>query len=75
MAAGSNKNLVSARLPKELAAAIHGHLRLPSSSPIRRSLRRRGLKLTREGLMNWLIDPERAAMLIDEVNGGQHADS
>ena len=69
----ANRNRISARLEARLAEAVKRAKQLPSGSPIRRRLRERGLLCCESDVIKWLLDEERAQMLIDEVLGEEVA--
>jgi hypothetical protein len=72
MVAASNRSKIDARLTnRKLAEAIRNVGRLPMDSVVRRRLEQRGLPCNMNGIIHWLFDDERAAMLVDEIfNGG-----
>ncbi|MEP3478016.1 MAG: hypothetical protein ABJZ55_02100 [Fuerstiella sp.] len=68
MVAVSNKTKIDARLKDAfLAKAIRDVGRLPPDSPIRTRLKKRNLPCNMSGIVTWLIDDERAAMLVGEM--------
>ena len=68
-----NKNRISARFEMRLAEAVKRAKQLPSGSPIRKRLRERGLLCSESDVVKWLLDDERAKMLMDEVLGEEVA--
>lgn len=67
-AAGTDTEPVTLRLPRKLVKAIRMVGRLPVDSPIRRRLLAEEYPRNLGGVIRWLLDDERAAMLCDEID-------
>jgi hypothetical protein len=65
-AAGADTEPITIRLPRRLIRSITQIQQLPYDSPIRQRMREGEYPTNKGGVVRWLIDDERAALLIAE---------